>query len=92
MFAIHNFLNVKKVVILKESIATKKFNAANKHIKDKSLAESMIAQTKQVLETYKRLNKAHDIKPLSRDAVKKVLLSKQGVLEEWADALEIHQE
>ncbi len=92
MFEIHNFLKAKKVVILKESIATKKFNAANKHIKDKSLSESMIAQTKQVLETYKRLNKAHDIKPLSRDAVKKVLLSKQGVLEEWADALEIHQE
>jgi hypothetical protein len=92
MFKIHNFLSIKKVVIRKKSIAKKIQYTADKHIKDKSLVELMIAQTEQVLETYKRLNKANDIKPLNRDTLKEVLLSMQGVLDDWADALEIRVE
>jgi hypothetical protein len=63
--------------------------AANTHIGNKTLANTLVSQETHVIEVYDRLNKAHTDKPLDRNLVKDILISMQGVLEEWIDALEI---
>ncbi len=63
--------------------------AANNHIKDNLLAETLESKAQNVIANYKRLNKAHGDKPIDRELAKEVLTSMQGVIEEWVDALEL---
>lgn len=60
---------------------------ANAKIKDRKVAELLVAKAKHILKVHDELNKMHAEKKLDRNAVQELLTSMQCILEEWVDAV-----
>ena len=61
--------------------------AAATHIIDPALRGTLLSQVEHILQLYDRLNELHARRPLDRERVQELLLSMEGVLEQWVDAL-----
>lgn len=63
--------------------------AANRRVKNPKLGAMLESEAEYVLEVYERLNILHMRNALDREAVRTLLASMQGVVEQWVDALEL---
>ena len=61
--------------------------AASTRIKDTRIKDLLIADSKQLLEVYEKLNKMHSGEELNRGAVREHLTAMKLILEKWADAI-----
>ena len=65
--------------------------AASTRIKDKQVADLLVAHVDQILNIYDQLNKMHTEKKLERSEVQELLTSMQNILDEWIDAIYISE-
>lgn len=61
--------------------------AAAKHVKDKARAETLTAEATNMIKVYDTLNSAHKRGELNRERARQALITMQGFLNDWAEAV-----